>query len=216
MQRIRVVLVEDNDTYLTEVRDFLTETPGLDVVGAYTHGHDAIEGILATRPDVALVDLQLADAIAGGEVIRRLYARGSTTECLVLTVYDDDASLFAALQAGAAGYIVKNDTTLSEIVQAIQSVIDGGAPMSLGIARRILAVFRQTPATAGHPLMQGLTHREREVLEFLATGRTSRQVAQELFISYETVRCHQKNIYRKLQVHSLVEALAVLRDGPGA
>ena len=212
MRRIRVALVEDNRKYLEEVCLLLEDTPYLEVIGTYSHGRDAIEGIIGTSPDVALVDLKLPDEISGVEVIRRIRERGSNTECLVLTVYDDDLNLFSALRAGAVGYIVKNDATLPDVVQAIQEVIDGGAPMSVGIARRILSEFRKLSKTPGHPNVQGLTNRELEILEWLATGRTTKKVAQDLHISYETVRCHQKNMYKKLQVHSLVEALAALRD----
>ena len=212
MKRIRVVLVEDNRKYLEEVCVLLKATPYLEVVGTYANGRDAIEGIIATRPDVALVDLKLQDEISGVEVIERVLERGSNTECLVLTVYDDDVNLFSALRAGAVGYIVKNDATLPDVVQAIQDVIDGGAPMSVGIARRILSEFRKPSKAPGHPKIEGLTNREVEILEWLATGRTTKKVAQDLHISYETVRCHQKNMYKKLQVYSLVAALAVLRD----
>lgn len=210
MPRISVVLVEDDRALLQELCVLLADSPRLDVVGSYTTGRDAIKEIAQACPDVALIDLGLPD-LSGVELIRYLTEAGCKTECLVLTVYDDDAHLFPALQAGAVGYIVKNDASLPEIVRAIEEVRQGGAPMSVGIARRILQEVRQGPRHAGQLLVQSLTKRELEILEQSAQGFTTKKVAEALCISYEAVRSHQKNIYRKLRVHSLVEAVAVFR-----
>lgn len=211
MDRIRVVLVEDNRWYLDDVRLLLAGAPGIEVVGAYTTGEEALAEIPVTRPDVALIDLKLPGEMSGIALIRQVVARGGTTECVVLTSYDDDTFLFPALQAGAVGYIVKSDASLAEVVHAIQEVIDGGAPMSMGIARRILQEVRKAPNAATPPQFPVLTNREEEILRLLAQGLTTRKVELALSISYATVRCHQKNIYKKLQVHSLVEAVAVFR-----
>jgi DNA-binding NarL/FixJ family response regulator len=211
MDRIRVVLVEDNRWYLDEVRLLLAGAPGVVVVGAYTTGEEALAGIIATQPDVALIDLKLPGEMSGVGLIRQVMVRGGKTECVVLTSYDDDTFLFPALQAGAVGYIVKSEASRIEVVQAIQEVIEGGAPMSMGIARRILQEVRQVPRAATPPQVPVLTSREEEILRLLAQGLTTRKVAQALYISYATVRCHQKNLYKKLQVHSLVEAVAVFR-----
>ena len=211
MDRIRVVLVEDNRRYLQEVCALLEEAPLIEVVGTYAHGCAALAGILDTRPDVALIDLKLPGGMSGIELIQQITEQGSNTECLVLTHYDDDASLFPALQAGAVGYIMKNGTPVADIVRAIQEVIDGGAPMSMGLARRLLGEFQKTPKTIEPPRWPELTKREVEILQLLAQGLTTKKVVQGLYISYATVRCHQKNIYKKLQVHSLVEAVARFR-----
>lgn len=208
MAPIRVALVEDDPQLLKAMEALLAATPLLEVVGSYPTGHEAVTGILACRPEVALIDLELPD-ISGVEVIQQVRASGGATECLVRTVYEDDVHLFAALRAGAVGYIVKSENSLAEVVQAIQGVRRGEAPMSMGLARRILYAFR-TPSEAPMP-PQTLTKREREILEWGAQGFTSKKVADVLRISYEAVRSHHKNIYRKLQVHSLVEAVAVFR-----
>jgi DNA-binding NarL/FixJ family response regulator len=211
MARIRVALVEDNWLFLEEMRVLLAASPLLEIVGAYMTRDEAIVGIIATEPEVALIDLELVGELSGVEVIRHVVAHGGPTECLVLTAYNDDDHLLPALRAGAVGYLVKDSASLPVIVQAIQDVIDGGAPMSMGIARRLLREFRDVPSSAAHPQGQGLTHREVQILELLATGLPTKQVAAAIHVSYETIRCHQKNIYRKLQAHSLVEALAVWR-----
>lgn len=209
---IEVVIVEDNKRYLDELCHLLTNSPSIRVVGQYIRGQDAYEAIIRLNPDVTLIDIELPD-ISGVEVIERVSSRGCPTEFLVLTVYDDDAHLFAALQAGAVGYIIKGSTSLPEIEAAIQEVVDGGAPMSRVIAKRVLETFHATADGQGNggrkTKFDELTKREVQILEFIKRGYTTKKVAEELSISYETVRTHLKNIYQKLHVHTLVEAMLV-------
>jgi DNA-binding NarL/FixJ family response regulator len=209
---IEVVIVEDNKRYLDELGHLLTNSPSIRVVGQYTRGEDAYEAIIRLNPDVTLIDIELPD-ISGVEVIERVSSRGCPTEFLVLTVYDDDAHLFAALQAGAVGYIIKGSTSLPEIEAAIQEVVDGGAPMSRVIAKRVLETFHASGDQQGNggrkTKFDELTKREIQILEFIKRGYTTKKVAEELDISYETVRTHLKNIYQKLHVHTLVEAMLV-------
>jgi DNA-binding NarL/FixJ family response regulator len=208
---IEVAIVEDNKRYLEELVHLLTNSPHIRVVGQYTRGTDAYEGIIRLNPDVTLIDIDLPD-ISGVEVIERVSSAGCPTEFLVLTVYDDDAHLFAALQAGAVGYIIKGSTSLAEIEAAIKEVVDGGAPMSRVIAKRVLETFHAKNTHRGHgrkTKFNELTKRELQILEFIKRGYTTKKVADELHISYETVRTHLKNIYQKLHVHTLVEAVLV-------
>lgn len=210
MERTQLVLIEDDRRYLDEVKTLLTGTSLVEVVGTYTTGKAAIAGILGKRPQIALIDLGLPD-INGEEVIRYIKQQGCETEVLVLTSYDDDGHLFPALKAGAVGYVVKSEASLLGIIQTIQEVRNGGSPMSPGIARRILHEFRTTPLQEKNPLLEKLTKRELEILEYCAKGFSARQLARHLQVSYETIRCHQKTIYSKLQVHSAMEAVAVFR-----
>lgn len=210
MERIRIAIVDDDHRFLEGVSTLLADEPCIEIVGAYITGKAAVTGIVAQAPDVALVDLGLPD-IQGDEVIRRIRQKGCPTEALVLTSYEGEQSLFAALQAGATGYIMKSEARREKIVWAIQEVKSGGAPMSDGIARRVLTAFRTTPRAAANPRLQALTPRELEILKHCRQGLSARKIAQLLYISYETVRCHQKTIYNKLQVHSAVEAAAVSR-----
>lgn len=203
---IRVVIVEDEIQYLEEISHLL-KSSSIDIVGTYTTGKSGLQGILEKKPQVALIDLGLPD-ISGIEVIREIFNKSSETELLVLTVYDDDEHLFSALKSGAVGYIVKSEATPSEIVKAVKEVIRGGAPMSPGIARRILKTFRGNKKKED---LKELTSREKEILEYLSRGFGPKKIAQFLNISYETVRVHLKNIYKKLQVNSLIEAIAVYR-----
>ncbi len=206
---IKVVIVEDDIQFLEEIA-LLLELSNIEVVGKYHTGREGVKGILRKRPDVALIDLGLPD-ISGMEVVRGVLEKGSKTEMLVLTVYDDDEHLFSALKAGAVGYIVKSEISFPEVVDAVKEVVRGGAPMSSGIARRILKAFREEKDREKSKVLQQLTLREKEILECLSRGFSTRKTAQLLGISYETVRVHLKNIYRKLQVNSLIEALAVFK-----
>lgn len=209
---IDVAIVEDNTRYLDELASLLGNTPEIRVVGQYTSGSDAVEHISRLNPDVTLIDIELPD-ISGVEVIKRVLSRGCPTEFLVLTVYDDDAHLFSALQAGAVGYIVKGSTSLEEIESAIHEVIDGGAPMSRIIAKRVLETFKSTPRTTKKTKFDELTKREIQILEYIRQGYSTKKVGEELNISYETVRTHLKNIYQKLHVHTLVEAMLLYNQG---
>lgn len=201
---IRVALVDDNIEFLGELAAFLEHAPETQVVGRYTTALEALAGIPQSRPDVALVDLGLPDR-SGIDVIEHLSRDGMVTEFLVLTVYDDDQHLFPALKAGAVGYIVKDSATNTVLIDLIREATQGGAPMSLGIARRVLSNFHMRPAR--DPRWESLSEREIEVLEYLAKGYHTKKVAALLNIAYGTVRCHQKNIYKKLHVNSLLEAV---------
>jgi len=130
MPSIRVALVEDNHQFLAELCTLLAEVPFIETVGSYTTGKAALTGIVRTCPDVALIDLGLPD-FSGIELIWSLAERRCSTECLALTAYVDDAHLFAALEAGAVGYLVKDEASLATLVQVIQEAKDGGAPVSL-------------------------------------------------------------------------------------
>ena len=189
---MRVAIVEDDSRFRGEICLLLADSPLMEVVGRYATGKEAVEGIIKKSPDVALIDLGLPD-ISGLELISTLRKNGCKTEFLVLTVYDDDEHLFPALKAGAVGYIVKEDVSLSEVVGAIKQVINGGAPMSRGIAKRVLAEFRKNDSQDASFEPYGLTRRELEILDHLARGLTTRKAAAALYISYETIRSHQKN-----------------------
>lgn len=205
---ITVSVVEDDPDFLEGLCFCLNESPSTKVMGRYTSGRDAIQGIIAELPDVTLIDIGLPD-ISGIDVIKNIHHEVNT-EFLILSVYDDDQHVFDALKAGAVGYIVKNDSEIfSEAIRAIEDVVHGGSPMSLGIARRVLEEFRGN----GHKdsRVESLTQRETEILEYLSKGHSAKKVAQQLFISYETIRCHQKNIYKKMQVNSLLQAVVAYK-----
>lgn len=205
---IRVTVIEDNKKFLECLKILLDGSKVIKVTGAFPSGEKALEAIADNPPDVAIVDLGLPE-ISGIEIIRRIKNFSSDVDILVLTMFDDDEHLFPAIKAGAVGYLLK-DTSPAEIISAIEDINKGHAPMSGRIARRVLEEFhnglkiKQARATC-------LTPREKEILEMLSKGFTPREIAKELFISYESVRSHLKNIYKKLHAHSLVEVLAVAK-----
>jgi DNA-binding NarL/FixJ family response regulator len=214
---ITVALVEDNYNYLEEVNNFLADAPSIKVLGKYMTGKEAIKEIPLINPDVSLIDLRMPD-MSGCEIVAHI-SKNSNTECVILTACDGDEDLFSALKSGAVGYLVKSEVSLPELVEAIHKTIDGGSNMSPKIARRILQEFRKS--VVAEPEEQkvnefkenyGLTKTELQILELVAVGNNPKKVAEILFRSYETIRAHLKNIYFKLKVHSLVEALAVYKD----
>jgi DNA-binding NarL/FixJ family response regulator len=206
---IIVAIIED----LREVREGLMAlvngTPGFRCSGGYRTVEDALRAIDRERPDVVLVDLGLP-GMSGIEGIRILKERYPETPTVVLTVYDDEDEIFNALCAGASGYLLKN-TPPARLLECLQEVVGGGAPMSPEVARRVVKLFREIrpPARASH----NLTPQETELLKLLVEGHNYKTAAAELGITTNTVSFHLRNIYAKLQVHSKSEAVAkALRD----
>jgi DNA-binding NarL/FixJ family response regulator len=206
---IRVVIVED----MREVRDGLAVlvngTPGFQCAAAYRTMEEALRGIGADAPDIVLTDIGLP-GMSGIEGLRQLRARFPDLPMLALTVYDDDDNVFDSLCAGATGYLLKN-TPPGRLLESLREAVEGGAPMSPGVARRVVRLFRdfRPPDRAPHHL----TPQETELLKLLVDGHYYKTAAQTLGISTNTVSFHLKNIYQKLQVHSKTEAVAkALRD----
>lgn len=195
---ITVALVEDDG----EIRRLLTliidGSPGYSCKLAFGDCETALPALAKARPDVVLMDIGLP-GISGIEGMRLLKEKLPAADFIMLTVQEDDDSLFASLCAGAAGYLLK-DTPPATLLQAIKDVHEGGAPMSASIARRVLGSFRVAVSSP-------LTPREKEVLQRLCEGENYKTIAAALFISGETVRAHIKNIYEKLHVHSRAEAV---------
>lgn len=204
-QSIAVVIVEDNLKVLRALEAIVDGTVGMTCVGAYGCAEDLLASELA-RVDVVLLDLELP-GMQGAEAIEPLRRRWKNVSTVILTVHQEEDVVFDALCAGAVGYILKT-TPPAEIVAAIQDVHNGGAPMTPSIARRVLGFMHRRRSTD-----EELSPREREVLDRLTAGKSNRQIADELFISPNTVGFHIKKIYHKLHVHSRAEAVArVLRD----
>jgi DNA-binding NarL/FixJ family response regulator len=207
---IRVAIVEDRIEVRESLKALVGGTADFEVTGAYGSMELALAGIEQTLPDAVVVDLGLP-GMSGVEGIHRLRERYPKLAMLVLTVFDDDRRIFEAICAGAGGYLLKN-APLPKLLEGIREVVDGGAPMSPSIARRVMELFREfrPPESAGHRL----TPHEVRVLRFMAEGHNAATAARELSVSTNTVSFHLKNIYVKLQVHSKAEAVAkALRRG---
>ena len=201
---VRVAIIED----LREVREGLAMlidgTPGFRCAGSYRTMEDALEGIRQCHPDVILTDIGLPgmDGIEGTRILRD---RFPDVPILALTVYDDDDNVFNAICAGASGYLLKN-TTPARLLESVLEVVDGGAPMSPDVARRVITLFRdfRPPERADYHL----TPQETELLKLMVEGHHYKTAAHAMGISTNTVSFHLKHVYEKLQVHSKTEAVA--------
>lgn len=206
---ITVALVEDNTALRRSLALILEGSPGFRCVGDYPDGKAASQGLLATRPQVVLMDLMLPDT-TGVDLVRELKPKLPGTQFIMLTVVRDHERLFAALQAGATGYLLKH-TPPAEVLEAITEAHAGGSPMSPAIARLVVNSFSQRPA-ARQPLPD-LTPREREVLELLAKGFLYKEIAAKLHITFATVHTHLRCVYEKLHVRSRTEAVTRYLQG---
>lgn len=184
-------------------------TDGFLCAASYRTMEDALAGMTGSRPDVILTDIGLP-GMGGVEGTRILRERFPGLPILALTVYDDDESVFDAICAGASGYLLKN-TTPARLLESLQEVADGGAPMSPEVARRVLTLFRRFRPSARAPSQ--LTPQELTLLRLMVEGHHYKTAAHEMGISVNTVSFHLRYIYEKLQVHSKTEAVArALRD----
>jgi DNA-binding NarL/FixJ family response regulator len=204
--RIRVAIVEDDESLRQIFGGWMRRSPGIELVGEFPDAESAILGLAAIRPEVALVDIQLP-GLDGIECVRRLKGTLGSTQFMMLTVYEDADRIFKALEAGAAGYLLKR-TTQEELVESIMELRNGGSPMTSAIARKVVQSF-QRPAPVGVSAdMAQLSPREREILGLLAQGYLYKEIAAGLGISVPTVNAHIRNMYEKLQVHSRAQAVA--------
>jgi DNA-binding NarL/FixJ family response regulator len=198
----RVALIEDNPAMRRNLERMLQRAPGLTCVGICRTGEEALEHIPASKPEVVLMDINLP-GISGIECTARLKQMMPAIQVIMLTVYEDSESIFSALKAGACGYLLKRSSP-SDILDAIDNVRSGGAPMTSEIARKVVFAFHE-PAPA-HGETASLSAREQEILELLSQGKLSKEIADQLQISFHTVRVHLKHIYEKLHVRSRAEA----------
>lgn len=203
-----VAIVEDNAALGASLRQLVESTPGLRCVGVWTNGEDALKKVDAFRPKVVLMDINLP-GISGIEATALIKQHLPETQVIMVTVYRDHDKIFAALKAGASGYLLKRSSP-AEVRAAISDVCSGGAPMSAEIARRVVEAFYQ-PVVEASPQMN-LSPRETEILEQLCEGLANKEIADQLDISVETVRVHLKHIYDKLHVRSRLEAAMKYRD----
>jgi DNA-binding NarL/FixJ family response regulator len=206
---IRILIADDNPEFREGLRGLLAAQPDLAVVGEAATGAAALALAARTLPDVVLMDLQMPD-LNGIEATRQLTATSPHIGVLVVTMFEDDDSVFAAMRAGARGYLLKGSRK-AETLRAIRAVADGEAIFSPAIARRLMQFFG-APAAVVPPAFPELTDREREVLALIAQGYTNTAIADRLFLSPKTVRNHVSSIFSKLQVAGRGEAIVRARE----
>ncbi len=211
-RQIRVVLADDHAVVRQGIRQFMEEAGDIEVIAEAEDGAEAVRLVEAHQPDVAVLDIRMPE-VTGVEATRRIKERFPQVRVLVLTAYDDDPYVFALLQAGADGYVLKTASG-DELVRAVRTVHQGGTALSPEIAAKVV---RQ--AVSGRPegaadQVESLTDRELDVLRLAAQGLTNRAIGHELGISHRTVQGHMANIYGKLGANSRTEAVTeALRRG---
>jgi DNA-binding NarL/FixJ family response regulator len=202
---IRVLVVDDHPTFRRGLGALLASLPEVELVGEAADGAAAVERAAALRPDVVVMDLDMP-GLGGVEATRRIVAAQPSVAVLVLTMLDEDESVFAAMRAGARGYVVKGADT-DDVLRALESVARGDAVFGPAVASRVLSYLTR-PLSARDPLLfPELTDREREVLEHMARGLSNGEIARKLVVSPKTVRNHVSNVFTKLQVTDRSEAV---------
>jgi DNA-binding NarL/FixJ family response regulator len=216
VEHIRILIADDHPVFRFGLRALLNAMPDTEVVGEGTSGDEVVTLATSLRPDVILMDINMP-GVNGIEATRRIREANLDTRILILTMLEDD-SVFAAMRAGARGYVIKGAEP-SEVLRAIRSVADGEAIFSPGIAGRLMHYFATPPAAlngssgwAGGPVFPDLTEREREVLALIAQGLTNSAIAERLVLSPKTVRNYITEIFSKLQVADRAQAIIRARN----
>jgi len=213
MGKIRILLADDHVLVRQGTRELLEREEDMQVVAEAGDGEEAVRLAASKHPDVAIMDISMP-RLNGIEATAQIKTRNPATAVLVLTAYDDDQYIFALLEAGAAGYLLK-DVQASELIKAVRAVYAGESVLHPTIARKVINRFAQ-PADkrAGEDMFEQLTEREMEVLRLAAKGMTNREIANELVISVRTVQVHLSNVFGKMGVGSRTEAvLFALKKG---
>jgi DNA-binding NarL/FixJ family response regulator len=200
---IRVSILDDDEEFREVLSKVLNKSDGFKCVGSYETCEQALTKIEEDLPDILLLDIEMPGK-SGIESLKEIKSIFPTVEVMMLTVYSDSEKIFQSLRNGAVGYLLKKSPT-EKLLEAIREAYDGGAPFSGEVARKVLQYF-QTPSGPAYSSL--LSDREKEVLDALIEGHSTKAIAEKLFVSFHTIRFHLHNIYTKLHVNSRSEAVA--------
>lgn len=210
MQRIRVLIADDHPLFRDGIHGLLDSVADMDVVGEASTTAEAIHLAADLQPDIVLMDIKMPGG-NGISATRDILANHPTIGVVMVTMFEDDDSVFAAMRAGARGYVLK-DASQDEVLRAIRAVADGEAIFSVAIAQRMIGLFGGTARPTPKHAFAELSAREREILELLAQGRSNAQIAVHLVLSVKTVQNHVSNILGKLQLGDRVQAAIRARE----
>ena len=210
MPALRILLADDHPLFRHGLAALLKQTPDAEVVGEATTGEEAVALANRLQPDLVLMDIRMP-GVNGIEATRRILAAHPATRVLVVTMFEDDASVFTAMRAGARGYILK-DADKDEMLRAIRAVGSGEAIFSPAIATRMIEFFAAPRPAAASDAFPDLTEREREILDLMAQGLNNVEIAQRLVLSHATVRNYVSSIFSKLQVADRAQAIVRARE----
>jgi DNA-binding NarL/FixJ family response regulator len=205
MTGIKVVIFDDNNTLRDSIGMLIADDEDFCLTGSFANCKNLINNIQDAKPDVVIMDIDMPE-INGIEGVKMIRSNFPSVQILMQTVFDDEEKIFAAIQAGAGGYILKNMQSKT-LLQSIREVYNGGAPMTPSIAKKVLSylqIEKKIPQREDYHL----TTREKEVLALLVDGKSYKMISDKMGISYDTVRAHMKKIYEKLHVSSMTEAVA--------
>ena len=204
MAVIKLVIVEDLEEVTEGLSEFIRRDPALQLLSTFRTAEAALLELPLLKPDIVIMDINLP-GITGIECIRQIKKAGIPIQFMMFTVYENNDQVFEALKAGASGYLLKKTSPL-QIIEAVKELYEGGSPMSSTIARKLVSIFQEKP-TGANAEASVLTTREKEVLEQLAKGMLYKEIAEQLGISFHTVRQHIGKIYEKLHVQNKTEAI---------
>jgi len=207
---VRVLIADDHVAFRGGLRAALETADDVEVVGEAASGEDAVARTAELQPDVVLMDVNMP-GIDGVEATRRIVDTSPHIAVLVLTMHDDDETVFAAVRAGARGYLLKG-APRAELLRAVRAVFAGEAIFGPAVARRLVDLFAGPAPRADSTAFPELTTREREILDLIAAGRSNTEIKETLVLSPKTVRNHVSNIFSKLQVRDRAEAIVRARD----
>ena len=202
---IKVAIFEDNKSLLESLKQLINGADGMTCTGAFADANKLVHNIQLANPDVVMMDINMP-GISGIEAVKMIKEKFPNVYILMQTVFDDNDKIFAAICAGASGYMLKK-TTPQKMLEAIRETYQGGAPMTPSVAVKVLQMFRLQTGVEKNEFID-LSEREKEILSLLVKGKSYKAVASACFISIDTVSTHVRHIYEKLHVHSKSEAVA--------